>query len=56
LFGLHVCTGMGSGIRLRLADQCFTLITLYSNTKSIRQRLSVENRVQQNKVRARMSM
>jgi len=42
--------GMGSGIRIRLADQYFTLITLYSNTKSVRQRLSAENRVQQNKL------
>jgi len=43
-------SGIGSGISLKLDDQSFNLITLYSNSKSIRRQMNGENRVEQNKL------
>jgi len=43
-------SGVGSGISIRFEDHAFNLVVLYSNVKSVRQRLSAENRTQQNKL------
>lgn len=43
-------SGVGSGISIRFEDREFNLVVLYSNVKSVRQRLSAENRVRENKL------